>query len=149
MVQQHRADAIDNFKRGGITVLVATDIAARGIHVDNLDIVINYDIPMDAENYIHRIGRTARAGKDGVAYTFACEHFVEYLSAIEERIEKKIPSIVACGEDFAEDASVGVSWRADTDVKKHSPRSRRPVLDKRRNTKPRLEKTFRKSTSAK
>jgi ATP-dependent RNA helicase RhlB len=111
MSQFHREKAIDDFKRGNISVLVATDIAARGIHVDNLEIVINYDIPMDAENYIHRIGRTARAGKDGVAYTFACEHFVEYLPPIEERIEKKIPSIVACSEDYFEDLSVGVSWK--------------------------------------
>jgi ATP-dependent RNA helicase RhlB len=77
MAQRKRDIAINDFKKGAISVLVATDIAARGIHIDNLDIVINYDIPMDAENYIHRIGRTARAGKDGVAYTFACEYFVE------------------------------------------------------------------------
>jgi ATP-dependent RNA helicase RhlB len=123
MAQKKRDVAISDFKSGTISVLVATDIAARGIHVDNLDIVINYDIPMDAENYIHRIGRTARAGKDGVAYTFACEYFVEYLSPIEERINKKIPSIIACGEDFAEDKSIGVSWRSQ--IKKDNDPDRR------------------------
>ena len=113
MSQYFRDKAINDFKKGEISVLVATDIAARGIHVDNLDIVINYDIPNDSENYIHRIGRTARAGKDGVAYSFACENFVEYLAPIEKRIEKKIASIVACDEDFGEDKSIGVSWKSE------------------------------------
>jgi len=146
MGQEHREKAINNFKRGsGISVLVATDIAARGIHIDDLDIVINYDIPMDVENYIHRIGRTARAGKDGVAYTFACEHFVEYLSAIEERIEKKIPSIVACAEDFSEDESVGVSWRLKTEM--HGRVSRSGTPDRRKHTRPRFEKTVHRKIS--
>jgi ATP-dependent RNA helicase RhlB len=127
MNQHHRDKAITNFKKGGISVLVATDIAARGIHVDNLDIVINYDIPNDAENYIHRIGRTARAGKDGVAYTFACEIFVEYLAPVEKRIEKKIPSVVACVDDFGEDKSVGVSWKTETKKRERSDRSSRPA----------------------
>ena len=127
MSQFDRDNAINNFKKGGISVLVATDIAARGIHVDNLDIVINYDIPNDAENYIHRIGRTARAGKDGVAYSFACEHFVEYLAPIEKRIAKKIASIVACDEDFGEDKSIGVSWRAE--VKKREKISRPKIRE--------------------
>ena len=146
MGQSHREKAIEHFKHGEISVLVATDIAARGIHVDNLELVINYDIPMDAENYIHRIGRTARAGKDGIAYTFACEHFVEYLPPIEERIEKKIPSIVACSEDFAEDLSVGVAW--------HKPKntpvrvSRSGTSDKRKHTRSRLERTVHGASAA-
>ena len=132
MSQFHREKAIDDFKKGEITVLVATDVAARGIHIDNLELVINYDIPMDAENYIHRIGRTARAGKEGVAYTFACEHFVEYLAPIEERIAKKISSIVAYDEDFGEDKSIGVSWKSE--VKKHEkkefPKNRERTSDR-------------------
>ena len=134
MAQNKRDIAINNFKKGVISVLVATDIAARGIHIDNLDIVINYDIPMDAENYIHRIGRTARAGRDGIAYTFACEYFVEYLSPIEERINKKIPSIIACSEDFAEDKSVNVSWRGEVKNVQKQNRHNSPN-PRRRNTK--------------
>lgn len=128
MSQYYRDKAINDFKEGIVSVLVATDIAARGIHVDNLDIVINYDIPNDAENYIHRIGRTARAGKEGVAYTFACEHFVEYLAPIEKRIEKKIPSLVACDEDFGEDKSIGVSWKSE--IKKYEKSSRSPKRER-------------------
>jgi len=146
MVQKKRDVAIENFKKGEISVLVATDIAARGIHIDNLDIVINYDVPTDAENYIHRIGRTARAGKDGVAYTFACEHFAEYLSPIEERINKKIPSIIACDEDFAEDKSTG--WRRE--IKKiREPNHRVRVNSHERHTKPYVEKAQRHVSSAK
>ncbi|MDR0303547.1 MAG: DEAD/DEAH box helicase [Chitinispirillales bacterium] len=140
MTQRKRDIAIDNFKKGLICVLVATDIAARGIHVDNLDIVINYDIPMDAENYIHRIGRTARAGKEGIAYTFACEHFAEYLSPIEERINKKIPSIIACNDDYAEDKSVGVSWRSE--IKGMQNQNRRDyAYPHKRSVKPYTEKS--------
>jgi len=135
MSQYNRDKAINDFKKGEISVLVATDIAARGIHVDNLDIVINYDIPNDAENYIHRIGRTARAGKDGFAYTFACEIFVEYLSPIEKRIEKKIPSVVACEEDFGEDKSIGVSWRSQIKKRERNEKSSRPI-EKRNGKKP-------------
>lgn len=131
MSQYLRDKAINDFKKGGISVLVATDIAARGIHVDNLDIVINYDIPNDAENYIHRIGRTARAGKEGFAYTFACEIFVEYLSPIEKRIEKKIPSVVAHEEDFGEDKSIGVSWKNQIKKRERNERSGRPAGHKK------------------
>ena len=66
-------------------------MAARGLHVNDLDLVINYDLPDDCENYIHRIGRTARAGKEGRAISLACEKFVYNLSAIENYIGKKIP----------------------------------------------------------
>jgi len=143
MGQFHREKAIEDFKRGNISALVATDIAARGIHVDNLEIVINYDIPMDAENYIHRIGRTARAGRDGIAYTFACEHFVEYLPPIEERIEKKIPSIVACSEDYFDDLSVGVSWNLKP--KMPTKTGRGGASDRRRPAKARMEKNILKA----
>jgi len=84
---------------------VATDVAARGLHINDLDLVINYDIPEDFENYVHRIGRTARAGKTGMAVTFACEKFVYGLEAIETYIKMKIPVEWAGDEMFAEDLS--------------------------------------------
>jgi len=71
--QGARQRALDSFKRGGIRVLVATDIAARGIDVDGVTHVINFEMPIEPENYVHRIGRTARAGASGVALSF-CDH---------------------------------------------------------------------------
>jgi len=89
--QNRRLKVIDDFKKGKIALLVATDVAARGLHIDNLDMVFNYDIPQDCENYVHRIGRTARAGKKGKAVTLACEGTASHLEAIEAYIGMSIP----------------------------------------------------------
>lgn len=103
--QSKRSKIIENIKSGKLKFLVATDVAARGLHINDLDLVINYDIPEDFENYVHRIGRTARAGKTGMAVTFACEKFVYGLEAIEAYIKMKIPVEWANDEMFAEDLS--------------------------------------------
>ncbi len=95
--QKKRLKIMQRFKAGEIKILVATDVASRGIHVDDIDIVINYDIPQDPEDYIHRIGRTGRAGKTGKAITLACETYVYYLEAAEDLIQEKIN--VGCPED--------------------------------------------------
>ena len=106
--QKKRLSVIKKVKSGEVKFLVATDVAARGLHIDDLELVINYDIPEDFENYVHRIGRTARAGKSGKAVTFACEKFVYGLEAIEKYIGFKIP-VEWAGEDlFAVDKSAGV-----------------------------------------
>ncbi len=89
--QKQRLKIIESIKKGELEILVATDVAARGLHINDLDMVINYDIPEDAENYVHRIGRTARAGKSGKAVTLACEKFVFGLEAVEDFISMKIP----------------------------------------------------------
>ncbi len=124
--QKKRQQIIDRFKKHELPVLVATDVAARGIHIDDLELVINYDIPQHSENYVHRIGRTARAGKSGTALTFACEIFVEYLEPVEEYVKMKIPSTVACDEDFGADASDGKNWR------KHKPGNPKPKAQEKR-----------------
>ncbi len=103
--QSKRTKIIENIKSGKLKYLVATDVAARGLHINDLDLVINYDIPEDFENYVHRIGRTARAGKAGMSVTFACEKFVYGLEAIENYIKMKIPVEWAGDEMFLEDAS--------------------------------------------
>ena len=103
--QNKRSKIIENIKSGKLKYLVATDVAARGLHINDLDLVINFDIPEDFENYVHRIGRTARAGKAGMAVTFACEKFVYGLEAIESYIKMKIPVEWAGDEMFAEDQS--------------------------------------------
>ncbi|MBR9692513.1 DEAD/DEAH box helicase [Candidatus Woesearchaeota archaeon] len=88
--QKQRTQALRNFHIGRSRVLVATDIAARGIDVKDISHVINYDLPNEAENYVHRVGRTARAGKDGVAYSFCAADERSYLHAIEKLIKMKI-----------------------------------------------------------
>ena len=90
-----RLQVIDSFKSGSLKMLVATDVAARGIDVDSLAMVINYDLPNEAENYVHRIGRTARAGKTGKAYSFCSEQDVYNLPAIEKYCESKLPTCVS------------------------------------------------------
>ncbi len=91
--QSKRLQIINRMKRGDLRFLVATDVAARGLQIDDLELVVNYDIPEDYENYVHRIGRTARAGKSGKSITLACEQYVYTLEAIEEYIQMKVPVI--------------------------------------------------------
>jgi len=89
--QTNRTRALDNFRRGHTRVLVATDIAARGIDVESISHVVNYDLPNIAESYVHRIGRTARAGNDGVAVSFCDLEERPYLKDIERLIGQKVP----------------------------------------------------------
>lgn len=90
--QTAREQALSNFKEGKIKVLIATDIAARGIDVQGVSHVINYDLPVEAESYVHRIGRTARAGRDGDAISFCDETEHDALKRIEKTIGLKLPS---------------------------------------------------------
>ena len=91
--QAVREEALQNFKEANLRVLVATDVAARGIDVDNITLVINYNLPEDPRNYIHRIGRTARAGKSGMAISFAVENDIRQLTTIENSIGQVIPVV--------------------------------------------------------
>ena len=88
--QKERIEALDAFKAGKITVLVATDVAARGLDISDLPMVINYEIPSAPEDYVHRIGRTGRAGASGVAISFVSEDEEEYLANIEKLIKKTL-----------------------------------------------------------
>ena len=88
--QNKRLRIMEDFTAGKTRVLVATDVAARGLHVDDVSLVINYDLPNDAEDYVHRIGRTGRAGASGVAINFACEDYAMSLPDIEQYIGQKI-----------------------------------------------------------
>lgn len=104
--QSAREAALENFKSGKIKVLVATDIAARGIDVQGVSHVINYDLPVEAESYVHRIGRTARAGKDGDAISFCDETERDALARIQKLINKKLPveSFVGVAEQSVKDS---------------------------------------------
>jgi superfamily II DNA/RNA helicase len=89
--QAERDDVMYRFKSGQVDVLVATDIVARGIDIDDILMVINYDVPRDAEDYVHRIGRTARAQRDGIAITFVSDQDIRYFADIERFLERDIP----------------------------------------------------------
>ncbi|MBI2444849.1 DEAD/DEAH box helicase [Candidatus Micrarchaeota archaeon] len=89
--QSARVRALENFKNGRVSVLVATDIAARGIDIDDISHVINYDLPNEPETYVHRIGRTARAGAEGTAYSFCSGDERSYLTDIQRLIGMPIP----------------------------------------------------------
>ena len=89
--QKKRESLLKKFQAGQLEILVATDVAARGLHIDGVSHVYNYDLPFDAEDYVHRIGRTARLGAEGDAISFACERYAQGLPDIEAYIEQKIP----------------------------------------------------------
>jgi len=88
--QKKRQSLLKLFQEGELPILVATDVAARGLHIPGVSHVFNFDLPQDPEDYVHRIGRTARAGESGDAISFACEDFAYYLPDIEEYINNKI-----------------------------------------------------------
>jgi ATP-dependent RNA helicase RhlB len=100
--QKKRQRLLKEFQSGTLPVLIATDVAARGLHIPDVSHVFNYDLPQDAEDYVHRIGRTARVGKDGDAISFACENYVYSLPEIEKYIGHKIPVEAVPEECIAE-----------------------------------------------
>jgi ATP-dependent RNA helicase RhlB len=111
--QQKRLTIINAMKSGKIRFLVATDVAARGLHINDLDLVVNYDLPADPEAYVHRIGRTARVGKKGKAITLVCERYVYGLEAIESLINIKIPVVFAEEAEYADDKSRGMRFHEE------------------------------------
>ena len=104
--QSERLKIIEDFTAGRFPFLVATDVASRGLHIDDLEMVINYDIPQDSENYVHRIGRTARAGAAGLAITLASEKTADHLEAIEKFIGQNIPEFPVTSDMFVRDMSL-------------------------------------------
>jgi ATP-dependent RNA helicase RhlB len=91
VIQRRRQKLIEQFTQGEVAIVVATDVAARGLHIPGVSHVVNYDLPQNAEDYVHRIGRTARAGAAGDAISLACEEHVFSLESIEEFLGHKIP----------------------------------------------------------
>jgi len=100
--QAKRQSLLKKFQDGEFHVLVATDVAARGLHIPEVSHVFNYDLPQQAEDYVHRIGRTARAGASGHAISMACEDYAQYLPEIEEYIGHSIPNEPVTSELLAE-----------------------------------------------
>jgi ATP-dependent RNA helicase RhlB len=101
--QHVRTKVLTRFRSGTLPVLVATDVASRGLHIDGVTHVINYDLPQDPEDYVHRIGRTARAGATGRAISLACEEYVHSLHDIEQYIKQVIPVVPLTDEMIVTD----------------------------------------------
>ncbi len=119
--QKQRLRLLKQFQSGELPVLVATDVAARGLHIPDVSHIINFDLPEDAEDYVHRIGRTARAGASGDAISFACERFSFSLPDIEQFIGHKIPMEPITSELLAE---------VDPTSRRHPPKRSRRFGDK-------------------
>ncbi len=132
--QKKRERLLKEFKEGKITTLVATDVAARGLHIDAVDTVINFDLPNDAEDYVHRIGRTARAGASGKAISLVCETYGMNIMDIESYIDSKIPIHKAYSDKLV------------ADLKKPAPQPRRA---KSGNSKPDRKTSDRKAPARK
>ncbi|MEQ1666910.1 MAG: DEAD/DEAH box helicase [Sulfuriferula sp.] len=126
--QQARVEALDQFKQGAIQVLVATDVAARGIDIDQLPVVVNFDLPHAAEDYVHRIGRTGRAGASGEAISLVSDDELRYLSDIEKLLNKTIPSEIVPG--YAPDVAVASEFSrpARSSERSNSERNAKPYV---------------------
>ena len=123
MMQEDRTAVMNDFKRGEFRYLVATDVAARGIDIDNITHVINYDLPMEKENYVHRSGRTGRAGKAGKAISFVTPNENKFLSEIESYIGFEIPHRTAPSIREVEEAMLAFTEKLES----------RPKLKKNKN----------------
>ncbi len=123
--QKKRLRILEDFKEGKLPILIATDVASRGLHIEGVSHVINYDLPQDAEDYVHRIGRTARAGAEGKAISLADEDGAFYLEAIEEYCKQKIPTAWAEDDLFVHDYK-RAKPRPKTDLKPHGRPHGRP-----------------------
>ncbi len=120
--QNARQNALDNFKKRITRVLVATDIAARGIDIDDLSHVINYDIPNIPETYVHRIGRTGRAGNSGIAWSFVDTEERKYLSDIQKLIKKEIE--IEINHEFQSQSNAGIEKRVQKSKRNSSNEKR-------------------------
>ncbi|HHC6561128.1 TPA: DEAD/DEAH box helicase [Vibrio parahaemolyticus] len=115
--QDEREEALAQFKSGQIQVLIATDLLARGIHIEQLPVVINFELPMHAETYVHRVGRTARAGEQGVAMSLVCHGEMDALNAIRHLTQRELPVQDLVGFPVTDKPSTGESKRAPRDKK--------------------------------
>ncbi|BDP36913.1 DEAD/DEAH box helicase [Vibrio parahaemolyticus] len=115
--QDEREEALAQFKSGQIQVLIATDLLARGIHIEQLPVVINFELPMHAETYVHRVGRTARAGEQGVAMSLVCHGEMDALNTIRHLTQRALPVQDLVGFPVTDKPSTGESKRAPRDKK--------------------------------
>ena len=137
VVQTKRLRVLDEFRDGKLPILVATDVASRGLHIEGVSHVINYDLPQDSEDYVHRIGRTARVGAEGKAITLACEDYIYSLDAIQRYVRFELPTEFAEDDIYAEVRPRDRHPRRSDSSRGHPPRARsdgdaKPKPSKRR-----------------
>lgn len=128
--QDKREDVLIQYKSGRLPVLVATDILSRGIDIDNIDLVINFDVPHDGEDYVHRIGRTARAAAEGTAYTFISVKEQRKFAAIEKLLGKEVPKAVV-PESFGEVPEYNPAANRSTGNRKFSGKPNKPSFNRK------------------
>jgi len=147
--QSARTKALADFKKGGIRVLVATDIAARGLDIDQLPHVVNFELPHVAEDYIHRIGRTGRAGRTGEALSLVCGEEDKLLRGIERLMKKSIPQSVIAGFEPSPDDDLQAQpeqQRGRPEHRRHNPHSPRKPRSARGRRPGRREREARKAS---
>jgi ATP-dependent RNA helicase RhlB len=130
VAQNQRIKTLEDFRSGRIRILVATDVAARGLHVEGVSHVVNYHLPHDAEDYVHRIGRTGRAGASGISVSFACEEDSFYIPAIEKFLGHEIHCIHPEDELIKDPPPPPPAAKSET--KPRPPRKRTPASQSRR-----------------
>jgi len=132
VAQKKRMTTLERFRNDQITVLVATDVAGRGIHIDGITHVFNYVLPYEPEDYVHRIGRTGRAGHSGTSISFADEEAAFYLPEIENYIGRKLQCVYP-DEDLIKPPPKGTAPKGGASSKpfKKSPHSKRPARGRR------------------
>jgi superfamily II DNA/RNA helicase len=116
MDQSQRTATLESFKRGEIVILVCSDVAARGLDIDDLSHVFNFDVPIHAEDYVHRIGRTGRAGRSGAAFTIATRADGKFLSAIEKLIGKPIPRVEGAAQPAPDSSAAPAAYAPPADA---------------------------------
>jgi ATP-dependent RNA helicase RhlB len=132
--QRKRLRMLRDFHAGNLAILIATDVASRGLHVPDVSHIFNFDLPQDAEDYVHRIGRTARAGAAGDAISFGCEEYVVSLPDIEDFIGHKIPVEQITPEQLATILPPGKrSPEEESERRAHSQRHHRSKRQRRGN----------------
>jgi ATP-dependent RNA helicase RhlB len=134
--QRKRMSYLRQFMAGELALLIATDVASRGLHIPDVSHVINYDLPDDREDYVHRVGRTARAGAEGDAISFCCDRYALNLVAIEEYLGHSVPSAIPAAGLMADEQAVRRTARAvapDTEPVEPDERRGAPAPKKSRN----------------
>lgn len=124
LIQDERNDTLDDFKQSNIEVLFCTDIAARGLHIDDIEAVINYDLPRSTNDYIHRIGRTARAGKSGVAISFITHENSEHFELIKKRCHLDVKKEVIVGFELTGVPPVNIKGKEPIKGKRKSKKDK-------------------------
>ncbi|PID67025.1 MAG: RNA helicase [Gammaproteobacteria bacterium] len=144
-VPQHKREKLlKAFQNGEKNILLATDVAARGLHIDDITHVFNYDLPQQPEDYIHRVGRTARAGKSGKAISFGCEDYAYHLPEIEEKLGEKIPTQSVSDEMLA-DVLPAPAFVSQKPKGKRSTTGTRGRVNKRKNGEKRTRSPYSRS----